>query len=40
MKKAILGLLSILLVFASFWGASNLSQKTRGGQKTDTTMWV
>jgi CHASE3 domain sensor protein len=40
MKKAILGFLSILLVFASLWGANNLSQKARSRQKTDATMWV
>jgi CHASE3 domain sensor protein len=40
MKKAILAFLSILLVFASFWGANSLNQKARGRQKTDTSMWV
>lgn len=40
MKKAILGFLSVLLIFASLWGVSSLSGRSRSQQKSDTTMWV
>jgi hypothetical protein len=40
MKKAILGFLSVLLVFASVWGVNSLNGRSRSRQRSDTTMWV
>jgi hypothetical protein len=40
MKKAIMGLLSILLLLVSFWGINSRSHRSRERQTTDPTLWV
>jgi hypothetical protein len=40
MKKFLLGLLSIVLLFASFWGVNGRGQRSRPGRGSDQSLWV
>jgi len=40
MKKFLLGLLSVALLFASFWGVNGRGQRPRSDRSSDQSLWV